>query len=445
MSDRQPSTIEEPQANNLTAASEATDDRFTISTLFRYLIGNRQAIHTAAASPHTVWIGGLLVASAAFAREYDGEDLLREPWHLLIPHAASLATSLLLYCMIALPSAFWQKRWGELATGYRTFLGLFWLTAPLAWLYAVPIERFVSAGSATAWNLRFLGIVSVWRVVLITRVLMVSYEVQRWKAIATVLCFGDAVMLVALRYAPAPVLMLMGGIRLTESESIIQGTQLLLMLIGMPALVLLGCVYLGTFARPGSVQRFPSRQHDLQTDRATWALVATACICWLFILPMTQREQQNRYAVESAVESLKFDTALAYLSEREPTDFPPHWTPPPHIAFPNQPCEITDVMKVMLNRDVAPWVYGMYLSKFQRQLENGLFPYGNQDLTAYVEVLEILPIEQWANIETRRDDPVRYVLSNAIRDENGPETNKRVRKLLEKLDAYQPITHPDLQ
>jgi len=32
----------------------------------------------------------------AFAREYDGEDLLHEPWHLLLPLVASLATSFIL-------------------------------------------------------------------------------------------------------------------------------------------------------------------------------------------------------------------------------------------------------------------------------------------------------------------------------------------------------------
>ena len=32
--------------------------------------------------------------SAGFAREYDGEDLLREPFHIFIPLAASFVASL---------------------------------------------------------------------------------------------------------------------------------------------------------------------------------------------------------------------------------------------------------------------------------------------------------------------------------------------------------------
>jgi hypothetical protein len=66
-----------------------------IRTLFFYLIGKSQAIIEIAGDKRAVWLGILFVLSAGFARDYDGEDLLHEPWHLTIPFAASLLTSLI--------------------------------------------------------------------------------------------------------------------------------------------------------------------------------------------------------------------------------------------------------------------------------------------------------------------------------------------------------------
>ena len=45
----------------------------------------------------------------------------------------------------------------SLATTFRSFLNLYWMTAPLAWLYAIPFERFLSPADATTANLALLG------------------------------------------------------------------------------------------------------------------------------------------------------------------------------------------------------------------------------------------------------------------------------------------------
>lgn len=54
-----------------------------------------------------------------------------------------------------------RKRWSWLAV--FVFVGL---TSPLAWLYAIPVERFTSAGTAITLNVRFLMLVALWRVAL---------------------------------------------------------------------------------------------------------------------------------------------------------------------------------------------------------------------------------------------------------------------------------------
>src|SRR4051794_11153260 len=115
----------------------------SIGTLLRYLIGDREAILAIAGTRHSLWIGFLFVLSAGLAREYDGEDLLHEPWHALIPLAASLASSLGLFTLAYGQAVCKGESWREAPGRYLSFLGLFWMTAPLAWLYAVPYERFL--------------------------------------------------------------------------------------------------------------------------------------------------------------------------------------------------------------------------------------------------------------------------------------------------------------
>ena len=140
----------------------------SIITLLKFLVGNREAILQIGRTPAVLWLGGLFVLSAGFAREYDGKDLLAEPWHLAIPFAASLATSFLLFCLVyAIALARGIDRQPFL-NAYRSFLTLYWMTSPLAWLYAIPVERMYSAGDAMRANLWLLGIVALWRVALMT-------------------------------------------------------------------------------------------------------------------------------------------------------------------------------------------------------------------------------------------------------------------------------------
>src|SRR5262245_57749724 len=72
-----------------------------VGLLFRFLIGQRGAIETAARQGRRlVWIALLLVVSAGLAREYDGEDLLARPWFVLAPLAVSLPMALTLWTVV---------------------------------------------------------------------------------------------------------------------------------------------------------------------------------------------------------------------------------------------------------------------------------------------------------------------------------------------------------
>ena len=156
-------------------------------------------------------------------REYDGRYLIGEWWHFVVPLGASLATSFVLYQLVYL-TMLRQRAAAQYLKTYRTFLGLYWMTAPLAWLYAIPVERFLSPVDAVKANLWFLAIVAAWRVALMIRIINVFCRIRLWVAVFLVMAFADAVVLILLRLTPLPLVQLMGGVRLTESEGLIDAT-----------------------------------------------------------------------------------------------------------------------------------------------------------------------------------------------------------------------------
>lgn len=187
-------------------------DFISLTTIISYLAGTRAAILDLARNPRTVWLGLIFVFSAGFAREYDHEDLLREPWHLLAPFVASLVTSFLLFNLIYILAIHRGAELTGFRKSYRTFLGLYWMTAPLAWVYAIPVERFLPSDAAVIANLSLLAIVSLWRVILIMRVIVVLFHAKTLTVLPVVLLFADSVVLFLFATLPRPVISIMGGI-----------------------------------------------------------------------------------------------------------------------------------------------------------------------------------------------------------------------------------------
>ncbi|RLS78273.1 MAG: hypothetical protein DWI00_03935 [Planctomycetota bacterium] len=392
-------------------AEEARPQAVTPLTLIRFLMGRRSAILDVAASPHALALGGVLVLSAGFAREYDGEDLLHEPWHLLIPHGASLLTAFLLYMLVRLTGIGKNQHLPTFFRGFPMFLRLYWMTAPLAWLYAIPFERWMSPGDATLWNLRLLGIVSVWRVVLMIRVISVVYgAAPLWRVISTVLLFGDAVMLIAIRFVPVPVLNLMGGVRMTESEQLLQTTTFLLQIVGFPSLFILLIMTLVPTAKPWTRMTFsqPSRVHG-----TTWLLAAISILIWRFILPVTQPEQQRRRVAEQLIMARDFPAAFMFMSKHDRADFPPHWSPPPHVAQPNPVPPINDLIEVLIQESPTEWVRAIFIEKFRNTTEQTLTRYGfvsDERLSSTLRILDRLPLSEWLpNDEWRRAEAVGFL------------------------------------
>jgi hypothetical protein len=359
-----------------------------------YLIGNRQAILDLAADHRCLWIGLLFVLSAGFAREYDGQDLLREPWHLLIPVCASLAASFVLF-LVACGSLFLRKEGRPpLVPAYRAFLTLFWMTAPLAWLYAIPYERFLSPGDATRANFWTLVLVATWRVALMVRNISVITNRSVLTSFLLVMAIADAAALTAVYMVPKPIIIVMGGIRLTESEKVVQGATFLVAILGIlsaPGWVI-GSVVALCKERP--VWRIPAGAvQPVSASRGMWVLAALSLLIWLPILPWTQAEQRLRCRAEEDMKAGRIADALDLMSAHAQADFPPQWDPPPREGYGETTPDILDVVSLVLARQSAPWVRAVYVDKlrYRNWREDPLLQYSSDRLPMFVRILKQLP------------------------------------------------------
>ncbi len=409
----------------------------SITTLLGYMIGRRKAILDIAAAPGATWLGLLFVMSAGFAREYDGEDLLAAPWHLLLPLGVSLVLSLVLFGVLVIPAG-WRRGavkgnfWGH----YAVLLRLFWMTAPLAWLYAIPFERFCSAAEATEANLWILGIVSLWRVLLMARVVSVVYGANLVATAMLVLLFADTVALTALRLAPLPVVSIMGGIRLSESEQIIQATAFLVVFFGGVSWPIWALGTIVVLVRRLPRWRFVVDEEGVElqvVSRSLWVLAVLAIVGWLPVLFVTQPEQQLRRQVERGLRGGEIRESLLRMSEHVREEFPPHWEPPPRIGYGERSPKMDDVLLEMTTANVAPWVRTIFIDKMLRQLE-GWEPWSHtawnspqRDMNRYLTLLEKLG-ELPSGPELVRADAER--LKYVIREgECTPQQIERIRAL----------------
>jgi hypothetical protein len=386
-----------------------------VRTLLLYLIGNRRAILDLAADRRALGAGLLFVLSAGFAREYDGQDLLREPWHLLVPVGASLAASFLLF--LAACGRLFVRREGRppFLTAYRSFLTLFWMTAPLAWLYAVPYERFLSPGEATSANLWTLALVAAWRVALMVRVVSVLTGRGLGPSAFLVMAFADAIALTAVYLMPKPVVSFMGGVRLTESEAAVHGATFFVACLGILSAPVWGIGGLVACFTGKPVWQVPAvPPGTAPSGRGVWALAVVSLAIWVPILPWTQAEQRLRSRVEVDLKGGRIAEGLDVLSAHSPADFPPHWDPPPRVGYREPSPDIIDVMGVLSARDCAPWVRACYVDKFRRSIgDESAFLYDPKrgtELARLVRVLQRIPegpdiaAEHVRGVESRLSD-----------------------------------------
>lgn len=360
----------------------------TIGTLLRFLVGNRAAIETVAGHRHALAIGALFVLSAGLARDYDGADLLAEPYWLLLPFAASVAMAMALFLVMRFIVGFGSSEAPPFWRAYSSVLAAFWMTAPLAWLYAIPYERFLSPVDAAVVNLWTLGIVAVWRVLLISRAFQVIGGVNGLVSFAITALLADAVLLAAMAVSPLPVIDFMGGARLNPTDQLLVNVRLLVTMLGVLGLAAFGLTSLiGLVVHKAQWPALPERSGG---SRGLWRLGVASVLVWAPILPLTQTQQRLAGQVERLMRESRVPEAIRLLSAHRPDEFPPAWDPPPRVGYNDEGANLLDVMQHLARGPASTWVRANYIDKFEREYVDNRFP--RKDRWAAVEeILAALP------------------------------------------------------
>lgn len=252
-----------------------------------------------------------------------------------------------------------KPTWAE---EYRAVLSLFWLTAPLAWLYAIPVERFLGPYEATVANLWLLFVVATWRVVLMSRVVQVIYGVGRWTAFFQVMFFADLVAVGLMIASPKPMVSIMAGIAHTAKDSLILEISLGVIFWGILSLpvwiTLMGCSAYNAGAA-WKVETTPSRPGS----QSLWAVAVISVLVWLPILPFTQAEQRLGHQTDEALAAGRIEDAVDAMIVHERDEFPPNYDPRPHNWPGRTTPAVVEVMPYLAKPDLPDWVREAYLAK----------------------------------------------------------------------------------
>lgn len=304
------------------------------SVWFGYLFGRGAAIRELAENRATIWTGIGLVLLTSIARNYDQTFIAEKPFLWLFGSLIfSLVSGTWLYCVLygwlvrrAVADADGNKP--EFLGRWRSFMGLFWMTSPVAWLYAIPVERFFDSLTAAKANLTLLAIVSLWRVLLMTRVIQFLSGVHAFIVLLWVLFAAGVEILVVFFFGGAFAKALMsgmGGMRNSPEETLI--VQSLSAVFGVvfwvtPVVLILAAV----IGRNSSGTDFPTPKRS--EFRVGWLVMFA--LLWLAAAVLPQIELSRNVQLEKLFRAGKHREALDYLAARQPTEFAPSRVLPPN-------------------------------------------------------------------------------------------------------------------
>ena len=406
----------------------------TPKTLLGFLLFRRDSILSIASSSSARWLGMIFVLSAGFAREYDGEYLLAEPWHLLFPLAASVVGCVALLLLLRIISWYRMVRDVDLLTMFGAMLNVYWMTAPLAWIYAIPFERFMDPGGATRANLMLLGIVSVWRVTLMIRSVSVLYAASLVAASMPVMVFCVAMGYTALSLIPSPVFMIMGGIRLTESEEIILGMRLWLIVGGVltAPIWLIGYLISCSVKSPWKWQLREFEEQNRSASKPAWILAFCSLAIWVPFLAWTQGEQQLRWRAEKLLFAGSIVELSKFTHEHAEQDLPPHWDPPPRIGYGETRPELIPTTLAIRASSPANWFWKLYLDKIERKgNERGYYQMikslDDKELSGFIDLFQELKVSFW------QARSMNAQIENQLLNESTGEGRTRLLNRLQEL------------
>jgi hypothetical protein len=360
----------------------------TCGTILRFQFGDRGAIEAVARNRASIWIGAVLVLITAIPRNYDQEYYLGPPLWLVGPLLFSLCSGSFLF--LVLYGGFIHRRlepagrgpWGP---AWQCFMGSFWMTAPIAWLYTIPVERFLDSFRAAQANLGLLSVVAAWRVILMARIIQVLQGIAYSRALAWVL-IGACIEVLGLAVFPIAgrvILSSMGGMRRSPEDEVL-GTALSVAVPSALFLLVVATAALLISRKPPSVKAFPP---PVREAHPRWALAIVA-ILWIAASIPAQREQARFVRHARMIEKRHYRESIEFLARYDIKDFPParRIEPDPYDA--GVFWQIPKVVAALKPTD-ANWIQKVYLDHLSVAISHGVVSM-SRDPEVFAETVEAL-------------------------------------------------------
>ncbi len=346
----------------------------TGGTIVRYLFGHAEAIRQVAAARSALVTGIILVFLTSIARNYDQTHISEDPikWvlgSLLFSLVSGTWLFLVSYCGFARRSMSLSDE-ESVWIHWPQFMGLFWMTAPVAWVYAIPVERFLDPVEAAKANITLLGIVSLWRVLLMARVLQVSCGAPFSRTLLWVL-FPAAVEVLAISIfggmLSQSILRGMGGLRNSPAEDVILGAMsgaFTISFYGAPAVLVLVIFW----RVRESIKPMPQRA------AAGYPVIflLVMAVFWVGVAVPSQRQVWHNAQVDTLMREERIPELLAYYSAHERKDFAPSRILPPKI-YERESFVAMPKLLAGLDGKEAPWVRELVFVKLT-ELEISAIP-----------------------------------------------------------------------
>lgn len=415
--------------------------------VLKYLIGNEAAIRAMAQQKNALWMGVVLVLTAGIAREYDQTYFLANPFKFFEPLVISFFSAGLLYLFVSLmngpvtpkadanglpPSP--PPKWID----FQTFLSLFWMMAPLAWLYAIPVERFMTRADAARANIALLAIVATWRVLLLTRVVSVLSNTPYLRALCSVLLPSSGLLFLVSVGTGLSLIRVMGGLQHSPEDRVILDANAFAFFGSM---VIGAASFIGAFV--WSRGEPPSPLVPIASRTFPALTMMTMVAMWIAVAIVPQQELALHYRASELLRKQQHKELLDFLSRHSIADFPPSRRLPPYRFSYGI---FTDLPKVISAMDgsEAPWVRECYLAdlEFMMQQENYRW-YSNYERDVMLQIvlaMERIPSGRaWAH-----DHKELFVPPNdAANPQSAGTPDKRVTEALVRLGLIEKTDEED--
>ncbi|MCP5536083.1 MAG: hypothetical protein H7A51_07575 [Akkermansiaceae bacterium] len=348
--------------------------------IFLYLIGNRAAIERIAGSWWSLLIGAILVVTSGIARNYDHLDLLRNPEWLYGPFLASLCTSLIVFISVKSLLRLYGPQVKVKRRQYFSFLCLYWMTAPCAWLYGIPVESCTDLVTATRWNIAFLAIVSVWRVALITRSLSVVTHASHALCLLAVLIPSAIIMCIGSFFKGLSLVGIMGGVRLPpHTELLREATSFTMVASFWLAVVAIIIALTGS-----SKFRRASAPLPWRTEKPPGRCILTSAMLLAMgagISIPTQQQVQRNHRLTQLIKDARYTEAIQYASQFNQGDFSTiHYLPPdPYLPFPHGNRNAYRNLLANLRGSEPAWLIDTWTAQYAETLLHAEFGVHEQD------------------------------------------------------------------